>query len=95
MADFPFKKKIFYSCKETTFLVTQKLYKPLNFWENIKIHIHFRNCNPCKRFYEQSKIIKNIIEQSNSENPPIITQLDKEQEIFLKNLILKNLNNDE
>ncbi len=91
MADIPFKKKIFYSCKETTFLVTQKLYKPLSFWENLKIHYHFRNCNPCKRFYEQTKIIKDIIQKSHTENPFIITQLDKEQEDFLKKLVLDNL----
>ena len=49
--------KIILTCKDATFLSSQKEEGKLSFGTQLKMMIHLMGCPPCRRFIAQSKLI--------------------------------------
>ncbi len=45
------------SCKKATFLASKKEENKISFIEGIKLKFHYKICESCKRFDEQTKCI--------------------------------------
>jgi hypothetical protein len=56
-------KKIQYNCKQATFLLDKKAFKPLTFSEGMELRIHLAGCSLCRLYGKQSAMINNMVQQ--------------------------------
>ncbi|MBW4889460.1 hypothetical protein KXQ82_07030 [Mucilaginibacter sp. HMF5004] len=56
-------KKIQYNCRQATFLLEKKAFKPLSFYETIELRIHLAGCSVCRLYGKQSAMINDMVQQ--------------------------------
>jgi hypothetical protein len=81
-------KKIQYNCKQATFLLEKKVYKPLSFRETIELRIHLAGCSVCRLYGKQSAMINDMVQQlfreSEKENYKLNDTFKKELELRIE-----------
>lgn len=66
------------SCDEATYLISKKQDEKLNFWQTIKLKIHFFFCRFCRRYDNQMEILEKIIQFARLNSNKKLSKSDKE-----------------
>ncbi len=75
-------KKIFeISCKYATFLTSKKEVGKTSIFENIKLKLHYKICDGCQLFDDQTKFIGKKAKHTH-DHINIVLRLEKKQEII-------------
>jgi hypothetical protein len=72
------------SCKEATYLMGLKEEGKISMLNRMKLNMHTSMCSFCKRFEEQSKLIKEASPETKS-NQPLPVEIEEQLEALIRN----------
>lgn len=84
--------KMFLSCKDATYYISVKKFKPMGSLRKLQLKIHLMMCKHCYQFNKQNELIdKGLINFSEQQTKIAQNELSSEKKSELKNTVQERL----